>query len=113
MANRFTTLAVEHGLIDPGQYCFAGRSTQDALVYNLDFIYEGWLQKKKVSQLFLDMTGAYDRVIRQKLIEILARKRLPDRLVDFLRSYLSGRRTNISIPGYVSATEVHLNIGIA
>jgi hypothetical protein len=65
VATRFTTLAVEHGLIDPRQYCFAGRSTQDALVYNLDFIYEGWLLKKKVSQLFLDMTGAYDRVIRQ------------------------------------------------
>ena len=109
LANRVTSITLDHNLLkDCKQYAFSGRSTEEALYQNFEYVFDGWASGFKVSQLFLDMMGAYDRVIRQKLLEILARKSLPDLLVDILCFYLSGRLESNNIH-----TWLHYHPGIS
>lgn len=60
----------------------------------------------------LDMKAAYDRVVRQKLIDVLVQKGIPHYLVATLANYLCRRNTTISIPGYHSKTVYHHSLGI-
>lgn len=53
-------LTETHKLLPEVQFAFSGRSAEDALVFNFGYILSRW-QNRKVSQMFLDMKGAYDR----------------------------------------------------
>lgn len=94
------------------QFAVSGKSTEEALAYNFAWIQDKFAKDMQVSGLFLDVSGAYDRVTRQCLLEIMARRGVPDRLMDIMCSYLSGRRTILSFPGHESA-ELNISLGVA
>ncbi|EHK50900.1 hypothetical protein TRIATDRAFT_314075 [Trichoderma atroviride IMI 206040] len=62
-----------------------GRSTTMALQALTNFVYTGWASgnKRKVSLLGLDISGAFPRVNRRKLLRTLVQKGLPGYIIKF------------------------------
>ena len=89
VARRLRNLAAEHPLLPPNQFGVAGKCTTRALRHLLDPIYTAWCRDLKVSLLGLDITGAYDRVNRRKLLEVLWQKKIPDWIILFVWSFLT------------------------
>lgn len=79
-----------------------GRSTTMALQALTNFVYTGWASsnKRKVSLLGLDISGAFPRVNRRKLLRTLVRKGLPGYIIKFVWSFLCDRQTVLELPGH-------------
>ena len=52
--------------------------------------------------LSLDIASAYDRVPHKRLLFVLLQKGLPQWIIRFIASFLTGRQTRISFSGYQS-----------
>ena len=55
-----------------------------------------------VLMLSLDLVGAFDNVSHERLLHILYRKRFPEWLVGFVKSFLTERHTRIRFTGHES-----------
>ena len=55
-----------------------------------------------VSMLSLDLSGAFDNVPHDRLLDILKRKGFPDWITSVIASFLQGRRTRIAYTGHQS-----------
>ncbi|CAI6333023.1 unnamed protein product [Periconia digitata] len=114
VSNRLTTLVFKHpDLIPNAQYGSPGQGTGYAVERAINFALSQWLMGKKVTIYGLDLSGAYDHVLRDKLLEILARSKVPAWLVRTIHSFLSNRLTDILLPGEnrVSEKTREINIG--
>ena len=89
------------------------RSTEYALHIVTNKIYEAWDQKTSevASLLLLDVSGAFDNVSHTRLLHDLRKRRVDEKTVTWIASFLSNRRTNIAIDGYRS-TQYQINTGI-
>ncbi|QGI68596.1 hypothetical protein CEK27_012567 [Fusarium fujikuroi] len=96
-------------LLPAGQ--FGWRTTSEALEYMLDKIYSAWAMGKVVTIMGLDISGAYDNVWRQALIQTLADKGFPRWIVNMIQSFLSDRTACFNLPGIVSLP-FDLNTGV-
>ncbi|KAF5696619.1 hypothetical protein FGLOB1_13389 [Fusarium globosum] len=96
-------------LLPAGQ--FGWRTTSEALQYMLDKIYSAWAMGKVVTIMGLDISGAYDNVWRQALIQTLADKGFPRWIVNMIQSFLSDRTACFNLPGIVSLP-FDLNTGV-
>ncbi|ENH72221.1 hypothetical protein FOC1_g10006596 [Fusarium oxysporum f. sp. cubense race 1] len=59
----------------------------------------------------LDITGAYDRVERVKLMKVLQEAGLPEWMLSFIWSFLTDRSTDMKLPGFTSSS-FWVNMGI-
>jgi hypothetical protein len=91
-------------IVPSTQMAFKGRTTTTAILYIESIIRCAWANGKVVSILSLDMSGAYNRLNRQKLLDLMWHQhRIPPEIVKMICSYLSFRRTTIKIPGHISS----------
>lgn len=113
VTNRLQELVIHCNLLPRTQYGMTGKSTTTALQFLLNPVYAAWstAPKKYVSILSIDIKGAYDRVDREKLLEILMDFGIPEWLVEFVASFLSNRSTVVKLPGLTSK-RYWINIGI-
>ncbi|KAF5601665.1 uncharacterized protein FSUBG_8030 [Fusarium subglutinans] len=83
---------------------FGGRSTTEALQYLLTIIYNTWtFHPGDVVTIFgLDMSSAFDSVLRDRLLQNLVDKGFPPWYVTIVRSMLSDRTATMRMPGIVS-----------
>ncbi|KAF5597953.1 hypothetical protein FPCIR_3529 [Fusarium pseudocircinatum] len=81
---------------------FGGRSTTDALLYLLNIIYNTWTfhPGKVVTILGLDMSSAFDRVFRDRLLQNLVDKGFPPWCLTMVRNMLSHRTATMRMPGH-------------
>lgn len=99
IANRLTKFATETGCLPANQFGISGKSTTSALQFLLNQVYTGWSVDQRVSLLSLDITGAYPRVNRNRLLEAMARKKVPTWIIRFVYSWLCGTHTDLHLPG--------------
>lgn len=99
IANRLTGFATETGCLPANQFGTPGKSTTSALQFLLNQVYTGWSVGQMVSLLSLDITGAYPRVNRNRLLEAMARKKVPAWIIRFVYSWLCGTHTDLHLPG--------------
>ncbi|TDZ24501.1 putative RNA-directed DNA polymerase from transposon X-element [Colletotrichum orbiculare MAFF 240422] len=118
VARRLAAWLAASGHLPNEQFGFQGRCTTQALEIMVNAIYRNWSARdggKKcerfVSIMALDMTGAYDHVVREVLLRIMADLGVPSWIIRFVLSFLSMRSTTICIPGYESQA-FWINIGI-
>lgn len=113
IANRLVRLALAYHLVPDKQMPFLGRSTTAALHSLLDSIYSAWSAGKVIqcTLLCLDISGAYDRALLDRLLVVLAEKGVPDWRLQLVRSFLIGRKTSLHVPGG-SLEEFWVNIGL-
>ena len=79
------------------------RSTEHAIHTLLERIYKAHEQADKgyhrvATLLMLDASGAFDNVHHNRLVECLARRRLPAPVVVWIREWLRDRRTKLRLP---------------
>ena len=101
-ATRLSYLANTSGLLHDSQ--MGGRkqrSTIDAALLLTQYIEEQRLSRKVPSRtvttsIFLDIQGGFDRVSKEKLLEMLEKLRLPRTLVTWVDSFLSNRSIQLA-----------------
>jgi gmma-aminobutyric acid receptor subunit gamma len=89
-----------------------GKSTTDAILSAVDKWTE-MLDQKNASNIpvaFLDMSKAFDRMDKSKLIEMLADRGVNGRLVSVINSFLSNRRQCVRL-GHEKSTILHTRNG--
>ena len=89
------------------------RSTEHALHLIIERIYKAWNtgRGKVASLLLLDVTGAFDNVSHERLLHNLRTRRVDERTVLWIASFLSERRTRITMDDFTS-DEYAINTGI-
>ncbi|KAF4985787.1 hypothetical protein FGRMN_11101 [Fusarium graminum] len=92
-------------------YQFGRRTTAEAFQYLLETIYGGWFKGKYITILGLDISGAYDSVLRALLLQELDDKGFPPWVTEFIRSFLSHRTDIFRLPGLTSSS-FKLNTGV-
>ncbi|KAF5675546.1 hypothetical protein FHETE_2543 [Fusarium heterosporum] len=90
---------------------FGMRTTTEALQYLFETIYGSWFKGKYVTILGLDISGAYDSVLRALLLQELDDKGFPPWVTEFIRSFLSHRTAVFRLPGLTSSP-FKLNTGV-
>jgi Reverse transcriptase (RNA-dependent DNA polymerase)/Endonuclease-reverse transcriptase len=79
------------------------RSTETALDLLLAQIRAVWDAGGVATVLSMDMSGAFDHVVRNRLVHILRQKGIPDSIVGWVKSFMSDRRTTLVFDGQESA----------
>ncbi|KAH7563672.1 hypothetical protein BM1_00719 [Bipolaris maydis] len=90
------------------------RSTEHALHAITAKIYERWNSGKDgqvASLLLLDVTGAFDNVSHKRLLHNLRKRKVDERIVRWIASFLRDRHTCILVDGYKSK-DYEINTGI-
>lgn len=77
-AQRLHGIAAKHNLLPAAQLGGSGKRATKALRKLMDLVYSAWCRGLCANLLCLVTKGAYDRVDRGKLLEILIGKRIPD-----------------------------------
>ncbi|RYO14582.1 hypothetical protein AA0111_g11928 [Alternaria arborescens] len=114
MARRLSHLAETHHVLPPTH--MGGRkmrSTEHTLHTVTKKIYEAWDRRigQVASLLLLDVSGAFDNVSHVFLLHDLRKRRVDEKTVKWIASFLSNRHTSIAIDGFQS-TEYEINTGI-
>ena len=80
------------------------RATEHALHAVIERIYAAWNtgQGQVASLLLLDVSGAFDNVSHERLLHNLRSREVDERLVRWIASFLSNRRTRIAMDGSTS-----------
>jgi hypothetical protein len=118
LTNRYNAIVIEHGLLPDTQFSAPGRSCPQALELLRGIVHRAWCpgqhlsgNRRYVSIMILDMTGAFNRVTHVKLLEILRSMGIPTWLVNITESFLSCRSTKLALPGHLSRV-FYVNIGV-
>ncbi|KAF3352307.1 hypothetical protein VdG1_09169 [Verticillium dahliae VDG1] len=101
MANRLAYLADTYGLL-PSRHT-GGRklaSTEHAMHFLLQRIHRAWAEGKVASLLLLDVSGAYDNVCKERLLHNLRKRRVSQRIVNWVASFLTNRSTILKFQEY-------------
>lgn len=112
VAHRLRDLNAEFHILPAKQFGVAGRCTSKALRNMLDPVYRAWCRDLEATLLSLDIKGAYDRVAREKLLDTLMEKKIPDWIIKFVWSFLSNRSTTLDMPGHPTQGPFFVNVGI-
>jgi hypothetical protein len=112
ITKRITFWAETNKIIAKGHFggC-AGRSTNDANLFLTSWIRRKWIEKKKVSALFLNVKSAFPSVVKKRLINTLIKKNSPLYLSAIILSLLSNRTTSLKMEEYLSPS-FNLNCGL-
>jgi ribonuclease HI len=73
-----------------------GRSSEDALLILEEKIHEAWRSGKVLSTLFLDVSGAFNNVVHTRMIFNLKKRRVPNKVAEWILSFLTGRSTSLA-----------------
>ncbi|KAL6165128.1 hypothetical protein ACJQWK_08372 [Exserohilum turcicum] len=89
------------------------RSTEHALHAVTSRIYQAWNKGdgQVASLLLLDVSGAFDNVSHPRLLHNLRKRKVDERTVKWIASFLSNRHTRIAVDGFTSQ-EYAINTGI-
>lgn len=80
------------------------RSTENAIHAVIQRIYDAWNRGRGqvASLLLLDVSGAFDNVSHKRLLHNLRKRRVDEKVVRWIASFLSNRSTRIVVDGYES-----------
>jgi len=100
---RMKEIVLREHLLPNVQFGMPGKSTTLAVEYIVNSVHKAWQDGQLISLFSLDLSGAYDKVNPKKLLEELARRGMPDSIIEFIWSFLSDRCVDIILPGQDSS----------
>jgi len=99
--------------LSPLQFaCRKGYSPLDAVHLILEKVHKASNDKLYSSALFLNVQGAFDKVLHQRLAEIMSTNNFPLYLVDWAQSYLSDRSVRITDGAASEPSFTPIQVGI-
>ena len=112
MASRLTYFLESSNALPNEHYGFRPkRSTMDAIDALLTDVRLAWASRKKVSALFIDFKGAFDRVPHDAICKKLDTLRAPAYLSNWVASFLHSRSGRIQLEGYTGPL-FYLPVGV-
>ena len=114
MAQRLTNMAEAHDLLPHNQMgARRGRGTDTALQLLTEQIHTIWGQNndKVASLLSLDIAGAFDHVSHIRLIHNMRKRKIPQRITNWVKSLLENRTTTVTV-GNRRSTVIEISTGI-
>jgi Reverse transcriptase (RNA-dependent DNA polymerase) len=79
-------------LLYKGQFgCRKQRSAIDAVAKLIYTIEKAWSQKKLLGALFMDVKGAFDYVVKERLLQRMTELEIPQFLIKWTESFLTDR----------------------
>ena len=100
-AEQIRRMAEEHNMLPAHQMgARQGRSTETALDLLVNQVHEIWRDGDHVASLLsLDITGAYDRVVRSRLVHVLRAKGIPEQLAEWVGVFMTDRTSTLVLSG--------------
>jgi ribonuclease HI len=112
IARRLTQLAEEHHLLPPNHFgARPGKTTTDAALYLAQWIKDKWRQGSVTSVLFLDISQAFPSVSHTRLLHNLRKRRVPENIIAWCRSFLSNRTTKLTFDDH-NSEPLHASTGL-
>ncbi|KAL0929378.1 uncharacterized protein CTRU02_215544 [Colletotrichum truncatum] len=100
MAERISHAVETHGLLPTSHFgARKQRSAEQALVLLQEYIYRAWRKRKVLSLVSFDVKGAYNGVYKERLLQRLKARGIPEKLVEWVDAFCSQRTASIQING--------------
>ena len=77
----------------------------------MERVYAFWNQKKITTAVFLDVTGAFNNVFKNRLLHNLRIKKMDPRIMNWIGSFLTDKSTILKTNEYTSE-KIHISTGI-
>jgi Reverse transcriptase (RNA-dependent DNA polymerase)/Endonuclease-reverse transcriptase len=113
IAERISYAAETWGLLPANHFgARKQRSAEQALMLLQEHIYHAWRNKRVVSLISFDVKGAYNGVFKDRLLQRLGARGIPQQLVRWIDSFCSERTASITVNGYTSDPQLLLQAGL-
>ena len=106
VAERISHAVETHGLLPTSHFgARKQRSAEQALVFLQEQIYAAWRGRRVLSLVSFDVKGAYNGVCKERLLQRMKARGIPQVLLRWVEAFCSERTANILINGQLSETE--------
>ena len=96
VAERISHMAETHGLLPTNHFgARKQRSAEQALVLLQEQIYTAWRGRRTVSLISFDVKGAYNGVCKERLLQRMKARGIPERLLRWVEAFCSQRTASI------------------
>ncbi|KJZ69551.1 hypothetical protein HIM_11064 [Hirsutella minnesotensis 3608] len=103
VAERISYAVEAHGLLPANHFgARKRRSADQALVLLQERIYKAWRMGRVLSLISFDVKGAYNGVCKERLLDRMRARGIPDRLVVWMDAFCSGRTASVVFNGHTS-----------
>jgi ribonuclease HI/exonuclease III len=105
VAERISHMVETHGLLPTNHFgARKQRSAEQALVLLQEQIYTAWRGRRTVSLISFDVKGAYNGVCKERLLQRMKARGIPERLLRWVEAFCSQRTASIQVNGQTSET---------
>ncbi|KAJ3487744.1 hypothetical protein NLG97_g6342 [Lecanicillium saksenae] len=106
IAERLSYVVEVYGLLPTNHFgARKKRSAEQALMVMQEYIYAAWRRQYVVSAVSFDVKGAYNGVCKERLLQRLKARRIPDGLIRWVDTFCSNRTASIQVNGYTSEVQ--------
>ncbi|KAJ5288046.1 hypothetical protein N7478_003732 [Penicillium angulare] len=103
VAERISHAVETHGLLPTSHFgARKQRSAEQALVLLQEQIYAAWRGRRVLSLISFDVKGAYNGVCKERLLQRMKARGIPDDLLRWVQAFCSERTATIQINGQLS-----------
>ncbi|XP_044715972.1 reverse transcriptase (RNA-dependent DNA polymerase) domain-containing protein [Hirsutella rhossiliensis] len=103
VAERISYAVEAHGLLPANHFgARKRRSADQALVLLQERIYKAWRMGRVLSLISFDVKGAYNGVCKERLLDRMRARGIPDRLVVWMDAFCSERTASVVVNGHTS-----------
>ena len=88
------------------------RSAEQALVLLQEHIFKAWRSRKVLSLVSFDIKGAYNGVHKDRLLQRLQARGIPQAFINWIDAFCSNRTATIQVNGYTSERKALLQPGL-
>ncbi|EDN05156.1 conserved hypothetical protein [Histoplasma mississippiense (nom. inval.)] len=101
---RLAYTALIHGIVSPQHGgALPRRSAMDLVAAFTHEVEAAFAQNKEVSMVTMDVQGAFDAVLRRRLLQRMAQQGWPRELLQLIDSFLTERRAQVRLEGTTTA----------
>ncbi|KAL3246594.1 hypothetical protein ABHI18_012678, partial [Aspergillus niger] len=105
VAERISHAVETYGLLPTSHFgARKQRSAEQALVLLQEQIYAAWRGRRVVSLISFDVKGAYNGVCKERLLQRMKARGIPENLLRWVEAFCSERTVTIQINGQLSET---------
>ncbi|KAJ5730151.1 uncharacterized protein N7483_004659 [Penicillium malachiteum] len=106
IAERISHAVETHGLLPTSHFgARKQRSAEQALVLLQEQIYTAWRGRRILSLISFDVKGAYNGVCKERLLQRMEARGIPEVLLRWIEAFCSDRTANIQINGQSSEAQ--------
>jgi hypothetical protein len=98
VARRLAWTAMTHGILSPQHLgALPKRSAMDLLASFTHNTQRAWALGKKVTMVTMDFQGAFDALLKNRLLDRMAKQGWPDPVLKFVNSFLTDRKVRVKL----------------